>query len=95
MPDPLPFDHEAHCEPHTSLALKANDRVIGWTISHRVGGVLRYTCSFMHPRWQRRGHILLLYNVTGNPPAYLSIAGRYATATEADWRRRVPSTVAG
>jgi GNAT superfamily N-acetyltransferase len=61
-PDLRPFDHEADCEPHTSLALKRQGRVVGWVINHRVSDVLRYTCSFMHPRLQRLGRIVLLYN---------------------------------
>lgn len=63
IPDDLyPFDHEAHCEPVTSLALKLNGQVVGWVINHRMDNVLRYTCSFMHRRLQRMGRILLLYN---------------------------------
>jgi GNAT superfamily N-acetyltransferase len=61
-PDLYPFDHESNCEPVTSLALKVDGRIVGWTINHRVGSVLRYTCSFMHRRLQRMGRILLLYN---------------------------------
>ncbi|MBI4983904.1 MAG: GNAT family N-acetyltransferase [Rhodocyclales bacterium] len=60
--DLYPFNHEAGCEPTTSLALKVDGKVVGWTINHRVGHVLRYTCSFMHRRLQRLGRILLLYN---------------------------------
>lgn len=60
--DLYPFNHEAGCEPTTSLALKVDGKVVGWTINHRVGNVLRYTCSFMHRRLQRQGRILLLYN---------------------------------
>jgi GNAT superfamily N-acetyltransferase len=61
-PDLRPFDHETACEPHTSLALRHQGEIIGWVINHQVGEVLRYTCSFMHPRHQRLGRILLLYN---------------------------------
>ena len=60
--DLYPFDHEAMCEPVTSLALKLEGCVVGWVINHRVGNVLRFTCSFMHRRLQRMGRILLLYN---------------------------------
>lgn len=60
--DLYPFDHEAHCEPVTSLALKLEGCVVGWVINHQVEGVLRFTCSFMHRRLQRMGRILLLYN---------------------------------
>ncbi|MFC5496920.1 GNAT family N-acetyltransferase [Caenimonas terrae] len=60
--DLYPFDHEANCEPVTSLALKLEGRVVGWVINHRVEGVLRFTCSFVHRRLQRMGRILLLYN---------------------------------
>jgi GNAT superfamily N-acetyltransferase len=60
--DLYPFDHEAHCEPITSLALRHQGEVVGWVINHRVGDILRYTCSFMHRRLQRMGRILLLYN---------------------------------
>ncbi|CAK0741977.1 N-acetyltransferase domain-containing protein [Gammaproteobacteria bacterium] len=60
--DLYPFNHEAGCEPTTSLALKEDGHVVGWVINHRVGRVLRYTCAFMHPRRQRKCRILLLYN---------------------------------
>jgi GNAT superfamily N-acetyltransferase len=68
-----PFDHEAGCEPMTSLALKLEGCVVGWVINHRVDDVLRFTCSFMHRRLQRMGRILLLYNeaVTRMPQAGL------------------------
>ena len=61
-PDLVPFDHEADCEPLTSLALRWKGEVVGWVINHRVDKVLRFTCSFMHPRLQRMGRIVLLYN---------------------------------
>lgn len=72
--DLYPFDHERQCEPVTSLALRYNGDVVGWVINHRVGDILRYTCSFMHRRLQRMGRILLLYNeaVARMPQAGLS-----------------------
>ena len=60
--DLYPFDHEANCEPITSLAMKLDGRVVGWVINHQVENVLRFTCSFIHRRQQRMGRILLLYN---------------------------------
>lgn len=60
-PDLVPFDHEAGCEPNTSCALVWKGDVVGWVINHAVDGVLRFTCSFMHPRLQRLGRIVLLY----------------------------------
>lgn len=60
--DLIPFDHEADCEPLTSLALLDADAVVGWTIHHRIESILRYTCAYVHPRLQRRCRILLLYN---------------------------------
>lgn len=60
--DLYPFYHEQNAEPVTSLALKVGGQVKGWVINHRVDNVLRFTCSYMHPRLQRMGRILLLYN---------------------------------
>lgn len=60
--DLYPFNHEAQCEPVTSLALLHHGQVIGWVINHAVGKTLRYTCSYMHPRHQRLGRIVFLYN---------------------------------
>jgi GNAT superfamily N-acetyltransferase len=61
-PDLYPFDHESNCEPVTSLALKHNGQVVGWTINHAIGGILRFTCAYVHPRLHKMARILLLYN---------------------------------
>lgn len=63
IPDDLvPFSFEAGIEPITSLALLVRGEVRGWVINHLVDGILRFTCSYMHPEQQRLGRILLLYN---------------------------------
>lgn len=60
--DLLPFSFEADMEPVTSLALRVRGEIRGWVINHPVEGMLRFTCSYMHPEQQRLGRILLLYN---------------------------------
>ena len=60
--DLLPFSFEADIEPVTSLALRVRGEIRGWVINHLVEGMLRFTCSYMHPEQQRLGRILLLYN---------------------------------
>jgi GNAT superfamily N-acetyltransferase len=60
--DLLPFLFEADIEPVTSLALRVRGEIRGWVINHLVEGMLRFTCSYMHPEQQRLGRILLLYN---------------------------------
>lgn len=60
-PDLIPFDFEEGCHAPTSVALRREGEVVGWLITHLIGGVLRYTCSYVHPTLQRRGRILPLY----------------------------------
>lgn len=60
-PDLVPFDFEDDIEPKTSHALLVKGAVRGWCINHAVGGALRYTCAFVHPRLQRLGRVLWLY----------------------------------
>ncbi len=60
-PDLVPFDFEEGIDPVTSTALLVKGNVRGWCLNHAVGGVLRYTCAFVHPRLQRLGRVLWLY----------------------------------
>lgn len=60
--DLLPFSFEADMEPVTSLALRVRGEIRGWVINHLIDGMLRFTCSYVHPEQQRLGRILLLYN---------------------------------
>jgi len=49
-------------ETVTSLGLRYRGEVVGWVINHRVSeDVVRFTCSFVHPKLSRRGRILPLY----------------------------------
>lgn len=60
-PDLVPFDFEDGVEPTTSMALLVKGAVLGWCLNHAVGGSLRYTCAYVHPRLQRLGRVLWLY----------------------------------
>jgi GNAT superfamily N-acetyltransferase len=73
--DLMPFSFEADLEPVTSLALRVRGEVRGWVINHVVEGMLRFTCSYMHPEQQKLGRILLLYNeaVRRMPSVNLSV----------------------
>jgi GNAT superfamily N-acetyltransferase len=59
--DLVPFNFEAGAEPVTSVALRVRGQIRGWCLNHVVGGVLRFTCSFVHPDLQRLGRVLWLY----------------------------------
>lgn len=59
-PDLNPFDYEFRCNQATSTALLQNGKVRGWIITHQLDNVLRFTCSFVHPKLQRLGRLLLL-----------------------------------
>jgi GNAT superfamily N-acetyltransferase len=58
--DPELFLKDHHRE--TSLALLKDGKVRGWLINHIVEGVLRYSCSFVHPELQRKGRVFCLYS---------------------------------
>ena len=57
-----PFKFERDIEPVTSLALRHRGVIVGWCLNHVVDGVLRFSCSFMHPGLARLGRIFLLYS---------------------------------
>ena len=63
IPDDLvPFDHEGNFEPRTSVALRHENRIVGWVINHQMSPkLIRFTCSFMRPDFQRLGRIVWLY----------------------------------
>ena len=57
-----PFVYEPGLEERNSLVLLADERVVGWQLTQRLQPqVLTYSCSYMHPRLQRRGFIFNLY----------------------------------
>lgn len=61
-PSLAPMPYEVCIEPRTSTALRHRGEILGWMITQAIRpGLLTYSCSYMHPRWQRRGRILGLY----------------------------------
>lgn len=60
-PDLWPFDFEEGSHAPTSVVLRRDGAVVGWLLTHLIGDVLRYTCSYVHPDLQRRARILPLY----------------------------------
>lgn len=60
--DLIPFRYLPDHHPETSLALYREGRIRGWLINHLVQGVVRYTCSFVHPELQRKGRVFVLYS---------------------------------
>lgn len=51
-----PFRHEAQIEPTTSLALLANDQVVGWAIGHRINAdIVHYATIFVREDLQNLG----------------------------------------
>lgn len=60
--DLIPFRYLPDHHPETSLALFRDGLVRGWLINHLVEGVVRYTCSFVHPELQRKGRVFVLYS---------------------------------
>ncbi|MEM9304603.1 MAG: GNAT family N-acetyltransferase [Pseudomonadota bacterium] len=61
--DLLPWDYDqGEYEPITSVGMRHEGEVIGWVINHKLDAeTVRYTCSFMHPKFQGVGGILPLY----------------------------------
>lgn len=60
--DLVPFDYAAGCDPHTSLGLRYRGEVVGWVITHVIGGdTLRFTCSYLHPDLQKMGRLIPVY----------------------------------
>lgn len=58
----VPFRSEACLDPVTSLALRHRGEVVGWGINQILRpGVLTYACSYVHPRWLGRGHLIGVY----------------------------------
>jgi GNAT superfamily N-acetyltransferase len=60
--DLIPFDFEYNCEPVTSIALKYRNMVVGWCVTHKMGEVLRFTCSFIRRDLARLGMGLIIFN---------------------------------
>jgi GNAT superfamily N-acetyltransferase len=57
-----PLDYEQNYENLNSLGLRHQDNLVGWFITHRFSfDTIRYTCSYIKPSLQLRGHILPLY----------------------------------
>lgn len=57
-----PFVHEKDCEPLNSLALRGEEGIVGWLITHRLDHlVIRYTCSYLRPDLQGMARLLELY----------------------------------
>lgn len=51
-----PFDSDPRLETLNSLGLRYQERVIGWTITHRVAAdTIRYSSMFVEPSFQRMG----------------------------------------
>lgn len=49
----------------SSVAARYRGRIVGWVINHPVSpGVVRFTCTYMHPGVPRRGRILPLYRAS-------------------------------
>lgn len=61
--DLLPWQYDrGEFEPITSVGMRHGGEVVGWVINHRLDPeTVRFTCSFMHPRFQGVGGILPLY----------------------------------
>jgi GNAT superfamily N-acetyltransferase len=66
--DLVPFDHEAGCCLHTSMALRKNGRIAGWMICHLIDAVhQRYTCGYTRPELQRLGRYIQLMVAASEP----------------------------
>lgn len=58
--EPWRFDRRGF-DP-SSVGARYRGEVVGWVINHRVNAeIIRFTCSFMHPKLSRRGRIVPLY----------------------------------
>jgi GNAT superfamily N-acetyltransferase len=77
--DLVPFDFESGIEPITSLALRYRGEVVGWCLTHIIGDVLRFTCSYIRRDLARLGRVLPLYSeaITRMPRTGL-VAGMWA-----------------
>ncbi len=61
-PDLVPWLHEKDFDPGTSCGLLENGKLVSWVINHHMAdGTTRFTCSFAHPRLQKRGVVTWLY----------------------------------
>ncbi len=60
--DLVPFQLEENFEPINSLALRYQQQIVGWVITHRLDtSTIRYTCSFVREDLQRMGRIVPMY----------------------------------
>jgi GNAT superfamily N-acetyltransferase len=60
--DVNPLKHENDYEPLNSLALLRQGEIVGWLITHRLNpNLIRYTCSYIKPEFQKMGRIIHLF----------------------------------
>jgi ribosomal protein S18 acetylase RimI-like enzyme len=67
-PDLKPWNHvRGGFEPLTSMALKRDDQIVGWVLTHALSEkFLRYSCSYIRPNLGPRGLLLTLYRASLN-----------------------------
>jgi GNAT superfamily N-acetyltransferase len=78
--DLIPFNFESGIEPATSLALRYRGEIVGWCLTHVVGGVLRFTCAYVRPDLARMARLVhLIGEAVARAPAIGVTEGMWTT----------------